>query len=568
MMKTGPDGVNGSSRIKPWHQFYDYNVPTTIRYPQYPAHRIFQLTAGAHPNKVCTVFYGTEMTYWQVREQVLRLANALIARGVKKGDRVGIQLPNCPQFVISYLAALHIGAIVVNISPLYTATELKFVIENTAMDTLITFDMILPNVHPAVKETGLKRAVVTRITDYINGLGVSTAGVLELEAGWLHFSELIEGCPDTRPPRVPIVPDDPAMIQFTGGTTGLPKGALLTHGNLVAACFQASQWATPGVYAPLTMAHHERFALCVLPFFHVYGNIAAMNWSFFNCATQILVPRFEIDEIIDTIVKAGHITYFPAVPTMITAIVNHPRAAGLDLGRYISLINSGGAPMPVELIERVIDLGIMFNEGYGLSETTSITIANPLTFQKVGSIGIPMADNDFRIVNVENGVEDVAPGESGELLVSGPTVMKCYWNNPSETANQLKDGWLYTGDIVQADEDGYLFIVDRKKDIIIAGGFNIYPREIEEVLYGHPKISEAVAVGIPHDYRGETVKAFVVLHPGETATEQEIIEFCKVKLAVYKVPKVVEFRETVPKSLVGKILRKALRDEELAKLKK
>jgi long-chain acyl-CoA synthetase len=253
---------------------------------------------------------------------------------------------------------------------------------------------------------------------------------------------------------------------------------------------------------------------------------------------------------------------------MITAIVNHPKAASIDLGRHLGLLNSGGAPMPVELIERVIDLGIPFNEGYGLSETSSITISNPLSYNKVGSIGIPMPDNEFRLVDVENGVEDVKPGQPGELLVKGPTVMSGYWNNPEETNNQLTDGWLHTGDIAQADEDGFIFIVDRKKDMIIASGFNIYPREIEEVLYEHPKVSEAVVIGIPHDYRGETVKAFIVLQPGQTATEQEIIDFCKSRMTAYKVPKLVEFRSSVPKSPVGKILRKVLRDEELAKLKK
>lgn len=553
---------------KPWHKFYDYFAPTTIRYPRYPAQRIFQLSVSSNPDKVCTIFYGSELTFWQVREQVMRLANALGARGVKKGDRVGIHLPNCPQFIVAYLAILHLGGIVVNMNPLYTASELQFIIENTKMDAMITFDMFLDNVRKAAAATGLKRIVVTKITDYINGLGVSTAKSLDLEEGWLHFSELIENCKDTRIPRVPVEPEDPAMIQFTGGTTGFPKGALLTHGNLVAATFQVGMWAPPGVYTPQAVSPQERSVLSILPFFHVYGNIVAMNWSFFGCATQILVPRFDIDEVIDTIVKAGHITYFPAVPTMITAIVNHPKAANLNLGKAISLLSSGGAPMPMELIERVIDMGITFNEGYGLSETSSITIANPITCNKVGSIGIPMADNDFRIVNMDNGTEDVKPGESGELLVKGPTVMKGYWNNPEETKNQLTDGWLHTGDIAQVDEDGYLFIVDRKKDMIIASGFNIYPREIEEVLYEYPKISEAVAIGIPHDYRGETVKVFVVLQPGVTATEQEIIDFCREKLTAYKVPKIVEFRDTVPKSLVGKILRKVLRDEELAKLKK
>ena len=553
---------------KPWHKFYDYNVPFTIRYPRNPAHKIFLMTAGIHPDKICTRFYGSDLTYWQIREQVLRMANALAAKGVKKGDRVGVHLPNCPQFIISYLAIMHLGGIVVNMNPLYTPAELHFIIENTEMDTLITFDMFLDNVRKAVTDTKLKRVVVTKITDYINGLGVSTAKSLDLEEGWLHFSELIENCKDTRPPRIPIVLEDPAMIQFTGGTTGFPKGALLTHGNLVAATFQAGMWAAPGVYSPHTMPQQERSVLAVLPLFHVYGNIYAMNWAFFSCATQILVPRFDIDEILDTIVKAGHIVFFPAVPTMITAIVNHPKAASLDLGKYIGLLSSGGAPMPLELIERVIDLGIIFNEGYGLSESSSVITANPFGYTKVGSIGIPMADNDFRIVDVENGVEDVKPGQSGELILKGPTIMKGYWNNPAETDNQLKDGWLYTGDIAQADEDSFIFIVDRKKDMIIASGFNIYPREIEEVLYEYPKVSEAVAIGIPHDYRGETVKAFIVLQPGETATEEEIIDFCKIKLAPYKVPKIVEFRDAVPKSPVGKILRKVLRDEEMAKIKK
>lgn len=553
---------------KPWHRFYDYNVPSTIRYPQFPAQRIFQMTAGSHPNKACTSFYGTEMTFWQVREQVLRLANALAARGLKKGDRIGIHLPNCPQFIVSYLASLHLGAIVVNVNPLYTPTELKFIIESTSMQAMVTFDMALDNVREVAKHAELKTVIVTKITDYIGGLGVSTAKSLDLEEGWLHFSELIENCKDTRPPRVPIVPSDPAMIQFTGGTTGFPKGALLTHGNLVAATFQAGMWASPGAYAPVAPSQQERNVLCVLPYFHVYGNVVAMNWAFFGCATQICVPRFEIDEILDIIVKAGHILYFPAVPTMITAIVNHPKAASLDLGRYLGLLNSGGAPMPVELIERVIDLGITFGEGYGLSETSSITISNPISRSKPGSIGVPMADNDFRLVDVETGLEDVKPGEPGELVVKGPTVMQGYWNNPEETKSQLRDGWLHTGDIAQVDEDGYIFIVDRKKDMIIASGFNIYPREIEESLYEHPKVEDAVAVGIPHDYRGETVKVFIVLKPGEEATEQEIIDYCKQKMTAYKVPKLVEFRDAVPKSAVGKILRKALRDEEIAKLKK
>ncbi len=548
---------------KPWHRHYDYNVPTTIRYPRIAAQTIFQLAAGTFPDKPATNFYGTEITLWQLREQMLRMTNALGKLGVKKGDRVGIHLPTCPQFVISYLATLSLGAIAVNLNPLSSASELKFIVENTALETIITFDMVLPTVRPLVKDLGIKRVVVTRITDYITGFGVSTAKDLDLEEGWRHFSELIAGTTETRLPRIPFAPDDPALIQFTGGTTGVPKGALLTHANIVAATLQASLWGNPTISM---VPPEKRNVLAVLPYFHVYGSIVCMNWAFFNCATQILVPRFDIEELLGIIGNFEKITFFPAVPTLITAIINHPRAAGLNLDKRLGLLNSGAAPMAVELIERVQDMGITFSEGYGLSESTSLGMANPvLGMKKVGSIGIPFPDNEVRLVDVETGTRDVKPGDPGEIVMKGPLIMQGYWNNPAETAGQLRDGWLHTGDIAQADEDGYLFIVDRKKDMIIAGGFNIYPREIDEVLYQCPKVCEAVSVGIPDEYRGETVKAFVVLKPGETATDKEIIDFCKGKLTKYKVPTAVEFRASLPKSAVGKILRKILRQEEMEK---
>ncbi len=553
---------------RPWHAHYDYNVPTSIRYPRIPAQSIFQLSVGTFPDKACINFYGTEYTFWQIREQMLRMTSALGKLGVKKGDRVGIHLPNCPQFPIAYLATLSLGAIVVNMNPLYTPSELKHIMEITGMETVITFDMVLPNIRPLAKDMGLKRIIVTRVTDYINGFGVSTAKDLDLnkDEGWHHFSELIENTSETKLPRVPFSPDDPAMIQFTGGTTGIPKGALLTHSNIVAATFQASLWGNPVIQS---LPADRRFVLSVLPYFHVYGNIVAMNWSFFTSATQILVPRFDLDELMGIIGNFENISFFPAVPTMITAIINHPKAMELNLAKRLKLLNSGAAPMPVELIDKVKDMGIYFSEGFGMSESTSLGISNPiLGLKKVGSIGIPFPDNDVKLVDVENGTEEVKPGDPGEIIMKGPLIMKGYWNNPEETAGQLRDGWLHTGDIAQADEDGYLFIVDRKKDMIIAGGFNIYPREVDEVLYQHPKVAEAASVGVPDEYRGETVKAFVVLKPGETATEKDIIEFCKTKLTAYKVPKLVEFRDSLPKSAVGKILRKVLKQEEAEKHRK
>ncbi len=548
---------------RPWQRHYDHNVPLTIRYPRIPLQNLLDIPSGNFPDKAAFNFYGTEMTFRELRSSVWRMANALAKLGVRKGERVGMNLPNCPQYLIANYAAMCLGAVVVNMNPMYTPAELKHAAVKTGMTTLFTFDMVLPAIRELCREVDITRVIVTRPSDFINGMRRSTRESLELEPGWHHFSELLEGCPQAVRPRVQVAPEDPCMIQFTGGTTGLPKPALLTHANLVAATFQCCLWgaATSGLTPP-----ERRNVVAALPFFHVYGNIVVMNWAILNCATQILIPRFQIDEIVATLAKFGQITFFPAVPTMITALLNHPR--GEELAKRWALLNSGGAPMPLELIEQVRDMGVSFTEGWGMSETTSLGTGSPiLGMKKAGSIGVPFPDTDIRIVDVKEGVEDVKRGEPGELLIKSPLVMKEYFGCPQDTAEQLRGGWLSTGDIVVRDEDDYLFIVDRKKDMVIAGGYNIYPREIDEVLFEHPKVLEAVSVGIPDEYRGETIKAYVVLRPGETATGAEIVDFCKERLAAYKVPKSVEFRESLPKSAVGKVLRKILRDEEEAKRK-
>lgn len=550
---------------RPWQRHYDYNVPLTIRYPRIPLHDLIGIPANSYPDKPALNFYGTEMTFWELRTLVLRMANALGKLGVRKGGKVGMNLPNCPQYLIANYAALSLGAVVVNLNPMYTAAELKHAAQKTGLTTLFTFDMVLPHVRALCEEVEIPLVIVTKPTDYINGLGQSTKESLELDPKWHHFSELLDGCTDTKRPRVQVNPEDPCMIQFTGGTTGIPKAAVLTHANLVAATFQCALWgsSTTDLTPP-----ERRSVVAVLPFFHVYGNIVVMNWAMLNCATQILIPRFQIDEIVGILSNFKEITFFPAVPTMITALINHPKMPELDLGKRLGLLNSGAAPMAQELIEQVKDMGIFFSEGWGMSETTSLGTANPIMgLKKVGSIGIPFPDTDIRIVDVEHGLEEVKPGEPGELLIRSPLIMKEYYGNPEETAGQIKDGWLSTGDIVVRDEDDYLFIVDRKKDMVIAGGFNIYPREIDEVLFQHPKVLDAVSVGIPDEYRGETLKAYIVLKSGETATGEDIMAFCKEKLAAYKVPKLVEFRESLPKSAVGKTLRKILRAEEEAKRK-
>ncbi len=483
---------------KPWQRHYDYNVPVTIRYPRIPLHDLLGIPAGSLPDKAALNFFGTEITFWELRDLVLRMATVLTKLGVQKGDRVGMHLPNCPQYVIANYAALSLGAVVVNLNPMYTFDELKLISQKTGMTTLFTFDMVLPNIRALCQAVEIPRVIVTKVTDFIKGMSPSTKDSLELDPNWHHFSELLDGCPVGQRPRVQVNPGDPCMIQFTGGTTGTPKAAVLTHANLVAATFQCALWGTPTT--SLTPPE-RRSVLAVLPFFHVYGNIVVMNWALLTCSTQILVPRFQIDEFMGILGNFNEITFFPAVPTMITAIINHPKAPELDLGKRLGLLNSGAAPMAAELIEQVKDMGIFFSEGWGMSETTSLGTANPIMgLKKVGSIGVPFPDTDIRIVDVEEGVEDVKPGEPGELLIRSPLIMKEYWGDPEETAGQLKDGWLSTGDIVVRDEDDYLFIVDRKKDMIIAGGFNIYPREIDEVLFQHPKVMDAVSVGIADQY--------------------------------------------------------------------
>jgi long-chain acyl-CoA synthetase len=546
---------------RPWQRHYDWKVPLTLRYPGILAHEMLNLPANSYPDKPATHFYGTETSFWALRKQVLQMANALGHIGVKQGDRIGIHLPNCPQYIVAFYATLYLGAIAVNLNPMYTAVELTDLCRQVGVTTLFTFDLVLPNVRPICANVNVQRVVVTRVTDAIDGFAQSTPQELDLEKGWYHFSTLLENSTSTKLPKVYIRQDDAALIQFTGGTTGLPKGAVLTHKNLVAATLQVSVWGS----STMDMIPHERRnVMALLPFFHIYGTIVVLSWAIFNCATMILVPRFEIDEFMGILANFNQINFFPAVPTMINAVINHPKAEEIELAKRLGLFNSGGGPMPMELIEQARDMGINYSEGWGMTETTSLGISNPVMgLRKAGSIGIPWPDTDVKLVDITDGAEEVPVGEPGELLIRSPLVMKGYWNNPEETADQLKDGWLATGDIAVRDSDDYFSIVDRKKDMIIAGGYNIYPREIDEVLYQHPKVADAVAIGIPDSYRGESVKAFVVLKPGESSSEKEIIAFCREKLAAYKAPSRIEFRTDLPKSAVGKILRKILRDEAL-----
>jgi long-chain acyl-CoA synthetase len=561
---------------KPWFQHYDQNVPHDLHYPQAPISGLLEGAAKRFPDRMALEFLGFSMTYAQLWEAAQKFATALQQLGVQKGDRVAVMLPNSPQFVIAFYGATLIGAVVVNTSPLYVARELEHQLRDSGSETLILLNMFYPRYREIAGNVPVKRVIVTGIEDYlpfpknvlypIKARREKTWVNIKPEQHIFFFKHLLQKYP-AQPGNARVLPDDLALLQYTGGTTGTPKAAMLSHRNLMANVFQAAAWTN---YAK----DGQEVMLGVIPFFHVYGMTVAMNLGIKQAASLILMPRFNTKDVLETIQKHRP-TMFPGVPTMYVAINNHKDVKKYDLSSIKACI-SGAAPLPLEVAHafEALTKGHLV-EGYGLTEASPCTHNNPIFGEKrEGSIGMPMPGMDARIID-EN-AQTVATGEIGELAVSGPNVMQGYWQRPDETAKcirqSLDDGqtpgrWLLTGDMVRMDEDGYFYIVDRKKDMIDASGYNVYPREVEEVLYQHPKIKEAVVVGVPDPYRGETVKAYIVLKDDQTASETEILEFCKLKLAAYKTPKLLEFRTELPKTLVGKILRRVLLEEERAKAK-
>ena len=554
---------------KTWHRFYDEGVPYDIDPPQDPLFVYLERSAQEFPQMTATEFVGARVTYQQLADQVRMFAASLSQLGVEPGDRVAIMLPNCPQTIITYYAVLSIGGVAVMTNPMYVERELAHQLRDAGAKVLVGLDHLYPRIDRVWKDTGVKQLVITSIRDYLpfplNFLYPFKAKKQNLNmkvpyGGSIHsLKRLVQDSPGN-PPRPEVDVDDLALLQYTGGTTGVAKGVMLTHRNLVANVMQVTAWL------PTLNCGEERF-VCVLPFFHVFGMTTAMNWPIYLAATMTLLPRFETKDFLKTINKSRP-SIALLVPTIFTALINYPEISKYDLSS-INYVVSGSAPLPVEIMKRFEQLtGSVILEGYGLTESSPVTHVNPVkSKRKAGSIGIALPSTDCRITDLETGTEEQQVGQTGELVIKGPQVMKGYWNMDEETAQTIKDGWLYTGDIAHMDEDGYVFIVDRKKDMIIAGGFNIYPRDIDEVLYEHPKISDAVTIGVPDEYRGETVKVFVVVKPGETLTKEEVIAHCKEKLAAYKVPRLVEFRDELPKTMVGKVLRKELRAEELRKLK-
>lgn len=537
---------------RPWLKNYEPGVPHSIDYPEVPLYQFLDDSAKNYPDNTATIFDGAELTYKELQSQVNKFARALGELGVKKGDRVAIMLPNCPQAVISYYGALRAGAIVVETNPLYVERELAYQFNDSGAKTLVVLDLLWPRVKNIREKTKLRNIIITSLSEYREDVKVKP------QEGCLSFKDLIEKAPEEAP-KIKVAPEDVALFQYTGGTTGRSKGVMLTHRNLVCNAIQAAKWFPdfePG----------QEIVLSALPFFHVYGMTCSMNVSILMGGPMILVwnPR-DIKGLLEASDKHKP-TFFLGVPTLYVAIENFPEVRKYNISS-IRMCFSGAAPLPMEVIRKFEELtGGGLVEGYGLTEASPVTHINPFRgTAKAGSIGVPVPDTDCKIVDIETGTRELEVGQAGEICIRGPQVMKGYWNKPHETKEALRDGWLYTGDIAKMDEDGYFYIVDRKKDMIIAGGYNIYPREIDEVLYSHPKVLDAVAVGIPDPYRGETVKAYIVLKEGQSATEEEIIEFCKKNLAIYKVPKLVEFRPALPKTLVGKVLRRVLREEEVRK---
>ncbi len=533
-----------------WLKSYEPGVPHSIEYPEISLYEMFQETVKQYSDLPALSFMGHEITYAGLQSQVEELAAALEGLGVKKGDRVAIHLPNCPQFPIAFYAALSLGAIAVPCNPMYVARELTHQLNDSETETIITLTSFYKMIKELQPKTTLKNIIAVNLEE----------DSVKIETDDYSFASLMKEYGGKQAQPVEVLPEDRAAFMYTGGATGVSKGAILQHRHLLANALQLKAWAPD-------LKNGEEIFLSVLPLYHSYGLTLALNLPVLTGNKMVLLPRFELRSVLQTIDREKP-TRFPGVPTMYVAINNAPDLHEYDLSS-IKGCDSGASSLPVKVKEEFEKItGGRLTEGYGLSEASPVTHSNPVYGkQKPGSIGLPIPDTEMKIVDIETGDTELPIGESGELCVRGPQVMEGYLNMPEETAQSLRDGWLYTGDIAKVDEEGYTYIVDRKKDMVIAGGYNIFPRDIEEVLYTHPKIKEAAVAGISDPYRGETLKAYVVLKEGETLTEEEVIEFCKENLAAYKVPKLVEFRTELPKTMVGKILRRALREEEEKKTK-
>jgi long-chain acyl-CoA synthetase len=506
------------------------------------------------------------MTYGQVDDLSSRFATSLLSLGVRKGDRVAIFMPNMPQFVLAYFGILKAGGVVVPCSPLYKPKELEFQLGDSGASVVIAANDVVKGNDLFASVEACRRSldikvVTSSLTDYLPPAKRALAGFagvknVKREGAVGAFRDLVAKSKPLSEFADVDARKDVAVLQYTGGTTGVAKGAMLTHANLYLNAAVLAAWF------PLAK---DDVALGVLPFFHIYGMTAAMNAPLFAGSSMALLPRFEVEAVMETIQKEK-VTSFCGVPTMYIAVIHHPDVRKFSL-RTVRVCISGGAALPTAVIKSFGELtGGTLVEGYGLSEASPVTHCNPIgdgAVLREGSIGVPIPFTDAQIVDMDDPSKPLGVGEAGELAVKGPQVMLGYWNNRAETDNVLtKDGWLLTGDVAKMDADGYFYIVDRKKDMIDVSGLKVYPREVEELLFTNPAVKEAAVVGMPDDYRGEAVSAFVVLKPESKGrvTAEEIIQFCKANLATYKAPRKVTFVDELPKTLVGKVLRRRLRE--------
>jgi long-chain acyl-CoA synthetase len=535
---------------RPWLAHYPAEVPPRLQYPAVPLYDFLRVAAEAHGSHTALIFFGRRTSYADLWRQALTLAAALRRRGIRPGDRIATALPNCPQAAVAFFGILAAGAVAVPCNPLYTERELAFQLKDSGSRGVIALDLLRPRMEAARGEvewiayTSVGEALpwhlatLQRLRDHPKPVPADQ-----------RFAELLAGAPAE---PTPVAPADLAVLQYTGGTTGTSKGCMLTHGNLVANMVQGRAWlyrTRPGA----------EVILAVLPLFHVYGLSSVLNYGIASAATLVMVPRLDYGQLVG-LIRRTRPSIFPGAPTIYAGLIRYLEAHPARLPSMEAGI-SGSAPLPAEVQERFERLsGINLVEGYGLSEASPVTHCNPVWGgRRAGSIGVPWPDTDARVVDPETGAE-LPAGEVGELCVHGPQVMRGYWSRPEETAEVLSpDGWLRTGDLARMDEDGFFYIAGRRKDLIIAGGYNIYPREVEDVLLSHPAVVDAAVIGVPDPYRGETVKAFVIA--SRPVTPEELDNHCRQYLAAYKVPKQYEFREELPRSAVGKVLYRVLRDE-------
>ncbi len=553
---------------KPWLAHYPEEVPRTLTYPSMPVQEYLTKAYEDFPQKTAIHFLGRELSYEELYESAMKMANYLQKLGIQKGDRVSIMLPNCPQAVISFYGILYAGGVVVMTNPLYTEREISYQMKDSGAKAIIALDILFPRINKVIKETELENVIVTGIKDYLTfpknlvypfiqkkqyGMTVKVEhrGINHL------FTEIMK----TASPQITKPPfdfdEDLALLQYTGGTTGSPKGVMLTHRNLISNATMCDAWLYKSTRG-------EETIMGIIPLFHVYGLTTVLILSVMQGNKMVLLPKFDPEQALKTINKQKP-TLFPGAPTLYIGLLNHPDIQKYDLSSIEACL-SGSAPLPTEVQEKFERItGGKLVEGYGLTETSPVSHSNLVWGDRTkGSIGMPYPDTDCEIF-LPGTTDPVPNGQIGEIAIKGPQVMKGYWNRPDATAATIVDGWLLTGDLGYMNDEGQFFIVDRKKDMIIAGGFNIYPREIEEVLYEHEAIQECVVAGIPDPYRGETVKAYIVLKEGYTVTEEQLDKHCRENLAAFKVPRIYEFRNELPKTAVGKILRRSLVDEEIAK---